>query len=38
MTDFSTLLPPMLFGDGLKEALTVLPEYDDSVRECCPAD
>lgn len=33
MTDFSTLLPPMLFGDGLKEALTVLPEYDDSVRE-----
>lgn len=33
MTDISKLLPPMLFGDGLKEALTVLPEYDDSVRE-----
>lgn len=33
MTDISKLLPPMLFGDGLKEALTVLPEYDESVRE-----
>lgn len=32
-TDFSTMLPPMLFGDELKATLTVLPEYDDSVRE-----
>lgn len=33
MTDFSAMLPPMLFGDELREALTVLPEYDASVRE-----
>ena len=33
MTDFSTLLPPMLFGEELREVLTVLPEYDNSVRE-----
>lgn len=32
-TDFSKLLPEMLFGDKLKRALEVLPEYDDSVRE-----
>lgn len=32
-TDFSTLLPPMLFGEELKTALTVLPEYEESVRE-----
>lgn len=31
-TDFSTMLPPMLFGDELRETLTVLPEYDKSVR------
>lgn len=31
--DFSAMLPPMLFGDGLKEALAVLPEYDASARE-----
>ncbi len=33
ITDFSELLPPMLFGDDLKAALTVMPEYDDSIRE-----
>lgn len=33
ITDFSKMLPPVLFGDKLKEALTVLPEYDESVRE-----
>lgn len=32
-TDFSKLLPKMLFGDELKNALEVLPEYDDSIRE-----
>ncbi len=32
-TDFSKLLPKMLFGDELKRALEVLPEYDDSIRE-----
>lgn len=32
-TDFSTMLPPMLFGDKLKETMTVLPEYDESVRQ-----
>lgn len=33
MIDFSKLLPEMLFGDELRRALEVLPEYDDSVRE-----
>lgn len=33
MTDISRLLPPMLFGEELKGALEVLPEYDDSVRK-----
>lgn len=33
MTDFSKMLPPMLFGEELREVLTVLPEYDGSVRE-----
>lgn len=32
-TDFSKLLPEMLFGDELRMALEVLPEYDDSIRE-----
>lgn len=30
--DFSKLLPPMLFGSELSEAMTCLPEYDSSVR------
>lgn len=33
MIDYSELLPPMLFGEDLKNALKVLPAYDDSVRE-----
>ena len=33
MTDYSELLPRMLFGDELKEALAVLPYYDASARE-----
>jgi len=33
MTDFSKTLPKMLAGGELKKALTVLPEYDGSVRE-----
>ena len=33
MIDFSKLLPKMLFGDELRRALEVLPDYDDSVRE-----
>lgn len=33
MTDYSELLPRMLFGEELKKALTVLPDYDGSVRE-----
>ena len=33
MIDFSKLLPKMLFGDELRMALEVLPDYDDSVRE-----
>lgn len=32
-TDFSSLLPPVLFGDDLKAAMTALPDYDDSIRE-----
>lgn len=32
MTDFSKMLPEMLFGDELKAALEAVPEYDDSVR------
>lgn len=33
MTDYSGLMPRMLFGEELKETLTVLPDYNDSVRE-----
>ena len=33
MTDYSELMPRMLFGEELKETLTVLPDYDASVRE-----
>lgn len=32
ITDFSKMLPGMLFGEELRETLTVLPEYDESVR------
>lgn len=32
ITDFSELLPPMLFGEDLKAALQVMPEYDSSIR------
>lgn len=33
ITDFSGLLPPMLFGEDLRSALAVLPEYKDSIRD-----
>lgn len=33
MTDCSQMLPPMLFGEALKEALAVLPPYDASARD-----
>ena len=33
MTDYSGLLPPMLFGEKLKETLAVLPAYDASARD-----
>lgn len=33
MADFSEMLPRMLAGGELKKALTVLPEYDSSVRK-----
>ncbi len=32
-TDFSEMLPKMLFGDELKTALEVLPEYNEAFRE-----
>jgi len=32
-TDFSEMLPKMLFGDELKAALEVLPEYNEAFRE-----
>lgn len=32
-TDFSAMLPKMLFGDELKTALEVLPEYNEVFRE-----
>lgn len=31
-TDFSAMLPKMLFGEELKAALEVLPEYDEAFR------
>lgn len=33
MTDYSTLLPKMLFGKELEKALTVLPVYSENVRQ-----
>lgn len=33
MTNYSELMPRMLFGEELKERLTVLPDYDISVRK-----
>lgn len=33
ITDFSTMLPKMLFGKELKEKLEVLPEYNEAFRE-----
>lgn len=33
MNDYSELMPQMLFGEELKKALTILPDYDGSVRE-----
>lgn len=32
-TDFSAMLPKMLFGEELKEKLEALPEYDEAIRE-----
>lgn len=32
-TDFSEMLPKMLFGDELKAALEVLPKYDEAFKE-----
>lgn len=32
MSDYSGLLPKMLFGEDLKNMLQVLPDYDESVR------
>lgn len=32
-TDFSVMLPKMLFGEELKTALEVLPEYDEAFKE-----
>lgn len=32
MSDYSELLPKMLFGEDLKNILQVLPDYDESVR------
>ena len=32
-TDFSEMLPKMLFGEELKTELEVLPEYNESFRE-----
>ena len=32
MSDYSELLPKMLFGEDLKNMLQVLPDYDESVR------
>lgn len=34
--DYSELLPPMLFGEELKNNLTSLPEYSGTVRELQP--
>ena len=36
-SDILTHLPPMLTGDELAYALTVLPEYDESIRNESPA-
>lgn len=33
MTDYSTLLPKMLFGKELEKALTILPVYSENVRQ-----
>lgn len=33
MIDYSEFLPRMLFGEELKKALTILPDYDESVRK-----
>lgn len=33
MNDYSELMPQMLFGEELKKALTILPDYDGTVRE-----
>ena len=32
MSDYSELLPKMLFGEELRNELQILPEYDDSVK------
>ena len=32
MSDYSELLPKMLFGEDLKNMLQVLPDFDESVR------
>lgn len=33
MIDYSEFLPRMLFGEELKKALTILPDYNESVRK-----
>lgn len=32
MSNYSELLPKMLFGEDLKNTLQILPDYDSSVR------